>query len=376
MRRMPSVLLLLFISIAAVAQDAQALYEEGVKLKNGRKTREALDKFKQAVQLRPGYTDALYEMGWCLNDVQDYSGAVKALRQVVPVWTTTPKCFFELGYAFDKLNMMDSAMYYYNRCLELKPDYSGVYKQLGYITYNKGDNAATLDYFAKYESYAKTPSTDYLYWYRKGFTLNAEKDYTGAKTALLKSLSNKSNYTNTLFELGYACTRLKEDEEAIGYFQKAIELEPRNHIGYNGIAEVYRDNKKDIAEAMNWYQKTLSINANERKANFGMGYCLNSSGKYNEAIGYLRKAISEEDTYTAAYVEIGYSYFKTGNNTEALANLDKALGLNSKNENARYYKGLIYISQKDKISAQRMVDELQRLNSRHAATLREAVGKM
>jgi tetratricopeptide (TPR) repeat protein len=70
------------------------------------------------------------------------------------------------------------------------------------------------------------------------------------------------------------------------------------------------------------------------------------------------------------------SYFKTGNNTEAIANLDKALGLNSKNENARYYKGLIYISQKDKINAQRMVDELQRLSSRHAATLQTEVGKM
>lgn len=71
-----------------------------------------------------------------------------------------------------------------------------------------------------------------------------------------------------------------------------------------------------------------------------------------------------------------YSYFKTGNNTEAIANLDKALGLNPKNENARYYKGLIYISQKDKISAQRMVDELQLLSSRHAATLQTEVGKM
>lgn len=376
MKRLFPLLFLFCISFTAFAQDAKTLYDEGMKLKGEGKINEAIAKFRNAVQLKPDYTDAQYEIGWCSNDLKDYTGAIKVLRQVVPVWTNIPKAHFELGYAFDNMGFPDSAINYYNKTLVLKPDYSGVFKQLGYIAYKKDDYVTALDNFSKYETYVKTPSKDYLYWYRKGFSMNATKDYAGAKASMLKSLEFKQDYTNTYLELGFAHTKLKEAEPAIEYFKKAIELDPKSHIGYNGIAEVYRDVKKDMGEAMNWYQKTLNMNVNERKANFGMGYCLNSTGKYNDAIIYLKKAIEFENTYTAAHVELGYSYYMTGKNADALVSLDKAINLNPKNENARYYKGLIYISQKDKTSAQRMVDELENLNSKNAGTLKEKVSKM
>ena len=110
--------------------------------------------------------------------------------------------------------------------------------------------------------------------------------------------------------MDYACLKLKEDEDAIKWYQKAIELEPKSHIGYNGIAEVYRDNKRDMDMAMSWYQKTLSINNTEHKANYGMGYCLNSKQRYKEAIPISNRR-SKAKPYSAAYTELGYSYFKT-----------------------------------------------------------------
>ena len=60
-------------------------------------------------------------------------------------------------------------------------------------------------------------------------------------------------------------------------------------------------------EAMTWYLKALEVKPKERKACFGLGYCLNSQQKYADAIPYLRTAIAEEATYTAAWVELGYS---------------------------------------------------------------------
>jgi hypothetical protein len=50
--------------------------------------------------------------------------------------------------------------------------------------------------------------------------------------------------------------------------------------------------------------------------------------------------------------------------------------MNAKNENARYYAGLVYINQKNKIKAQQMVDELKALSSKNAAGLQEKVNKM
>ena len=376
MKQLCLVLLLFYASFRVVAQDAITLYQEGLQLKEQKKMKEASEKFKQAAQQKKDYTEALYELGWCRNDLKDYAGAIQALRQAMPLMRDTYKTNFELGYAFEKTGSFDSAIYYYNRCLLINSSNASVHKQLGYVAYQQEDYPKAMEHFVNYEKVVKTPVSDYLYWYRKGFMQNAEKNYTGSKSSLQKSLEFKADYLNTHLELGFACKNLKESDDAISWYNKAIAIDPKSHIPYNGIGEVYRDNIKDMDMAMRWYQKALDINPNERKANYGKGYCLNSKGSYNEAIPYLRKAIEMEDTYTAAYVELGYSYYKTGNIVDAMTNYNYAIALSPKNENSRYYKGLIYISQKDKANARKMVDELKSLNSKNAASLEERVNKM
>jgi tetratricopeptide (TPR) repeat protein len=363
-------------TVALVAQTADQLYEEGLKLRDQKKANEALEKFKQATILKPDYTEAFYMIGWCQNDTKNYTGAIETLRKVRLQWSTIPKVYFELGYAFEKNLQKDSAKISYLKCTDLKKDYALAWKQLGYLSYDADDYTAAMDYFAKYESSAKSEINDYQYWYRKGFVHNATKQYDSAKLCLTKSLSFKKDYTNTYLEMGFACTKLKQNDEAIGYFNQAMALDPKSHIPYNGIGEVYRDNKKDCALAMEWYRKTLSINQNEKKANFGIGYCLNSEGKYQEAIPYLKRAIASQNNYAAAYVDLGYSYFKTNNPSEAIIQFDKAISFNPKNENARYYKGLVYINLKDKMNAQKMADELKGLGSNNTASLQERINKM
>jgi tetratricopeptide (TPR) repeat protein len=367
---------LLVFSSGLFAQTAKELYEEGIQLRKDGKAKEAIERFKRAVALKPGYTEALYEMGWCQNDTKDYTGAIQSLRKVRHEWSAVAKVHFELGYAFEKTSQNDSALTSYQRCLAINNQYSLAWKQLGYMAYQADDGKTALEHFAKYEAAAKNPINDYLFWYRKGYCYNATKDFNNAKTALFKSLEYKKDYLNTYLELGFACSRLKEDEMAIGYFKKAIETDPNSHVAYNGIGEVYRDNKKDFAEAMVWYQKTLAMNPNERKGNFGMGYCLNATGKFADAINYLKKAIENQKDYVAAFIELGYSYYKISYHKDALANLSKAISLNPTNENARYYACLVYISLGEKSNAQRMVDELIGLSSRHAAGLQERVDKM
>lgn len=358
------------------AQDAESIYREGVKLREQGNAALALEKFKQAASLKADYADAIYEMGWCQNDLKKYTDALVSLRKARKFLPTVPKVHFELGYAFEKLDMIDSALGSYNQCLKLKPDYSGAYKQLGYIDYDKDDYNNALSKFEKYESNAKKEITDYLYWYRKGFCNNAIKEYAKAKDALKKSLEFKKDYINTYLELGFASSKLKQDDEAISYFNDAMKLDSKSHVPYNGIAEVYRDNKKDCNMAISWYKKSLEIKAKERKACFGIGYCLNSSGKYFEAISYLKTAVEMEPTYTAAFVELGYSYYKTDNYVEAGLSFDKAISLNPKNENARYYACLMYIDQGKKLLAQKMVDELKVLSSKHVETLQKKVNAM
>ena len=376
MKLYSTITIFLFPALVYSQTTAQDWYDKGVSLRTEKKSHEALAAFKEAVKLKSDYKEALYEMGWCQNDTKDYVGAIASLRKARVLWPEVAKLHFELGYAFDKINSIDSAIINYNQCLQISSTYSGAYRQLGYISYNKDEYETALNYFQKYEENAKNPINDYLYWYRKGFMQNALKQYDPAKLSLQKSLEFKTDYINTYLELGFAYTKMKQADEAINWFNEALKLDAKSHVPYNGIAEVYRDVKKDPDMAMSWYQKTLTVKSDERKACFGMGYCLNTKGRYSEAVSYLQKAVHQENTYTAAYVELGYSHYMLSNNTAALENLSKAISLNPKNENARYYSGLVYINQKDKAMAQKMVDELKSLSSKNAATLQEKVDKL
>lgn len=375
-RTITLLLALLFSSVISIAQsdkDAQASFDQGIRLKDEKKTSEAFEKFREAIAANPKHTDALYQAGWCQNELKNYNSAVSYLHKARQTGVATPKLYFEMGYAFEKLNKSDSAIFYYNKCLELKPGYAGVYKQLGNMAYTRDDYEDALDLFGKYEEFSKKDITDYLYWYRKGFTYNALKQYNNAKESLNRSLSYRNDNMNTFLELGFACFKLKQDDDAIRHYKSAIAIDPKSHIPYNGIAEVYRDNRKDMNEAMKWYRKTLDMNPTERKASYGMGYCLNSKEQFSEAVSYLKTAIEKEPTYTAAYVELGYSYYKTGKDPDAETNFKKAMELNPKNENARYYACLMYVKQKNKAKAQKMVDELRGLSSKHVSILQPKV---
>jgi tetratricopeptide (TPR) repeat protein len=369
-------IILLFATLVGKAQTAIELYAKGNRLKTDKKYDEALVAFREATQLDPGHKDAWYQLGWCQNDVKDYTGALISLRKARELTPDKANVYFELGWAFDKLGKVDSASSSFTKCLSINPTHSTAYKQLGMLAYNKNEYTTAINFFERYEQNAKAAITDYLYWYRKGFCHNALKNYEAAKMSLYNSLMYKQDYINTYLEIGFAFSRLKLNDSAIAYFKKAMVIDPKSHIPYNGIGEVYRDNIKNMTEAMNWYRKTLDVKPGERKAHFGMGYCLNTEGKYNDAITHLKKAIESEATYTAAFVELGYSYYKTGNYTLALENLNKAMKLNPSNENSRYYATLLYVDQRNKTMAQKMVDELKSLNSKHVTTLQEKVNKL
>lgn len=366
----------LLFSVLLFAQDATTFYNQGLELKKQKKIPEAIDAFKQALGLRPGYTEAIYELGWCYNDLRVYDQAISQLRRARESWSAIPKVHFELGYAFEKTGQTDSARQSYQTCLRYKPDYSGALRQLGYIEYNQDRYEPALAYFRQFEAAAKTEITEYLYFYRKGFMFNALKKFDSALVALKRAATLRPEYLNTWLEQGYAYTRLKNNEEAIGAFTKANELDPKSHIPYNGIGEVYRDNIKDRETAMSWYRKALEVKPKERKACYGLGYCLNALGRYSEAIPYLQTAVSEQADYTAAYVELGYSFYKTGNPASAITYLKKAIELNPANENSRYYLILIYVSQRNKAAAQQVLQEMRQLGSKYVAELEQKINTL
>jgi tetratricopeptide (TPR) repeat protein len=363
--------LLTLVTNNSIAQNAKSFFAEGVQLKAQRKYSDAKEKFAKAIQLKADYGEALFELGWCENEMADYASAIHHFSQTSKFWPNIAKVYFELGYAFEKSGKIDSAIANYNICVRLKPDYVNAFKQLAAITFDQRNYAAAADHYKNFLGKAPVEIKDTLYWYNKGYCEIITEDYAAAKISFLNSLKYKVDNLKLFLQLGFACKQLNQNDQAIDYYKKAIDLDPGAYTPFNGVGDVYRDNMDNMEEAMNWYKKALEINPKERKANFGMGYCLNNTGKYEEAIPYLKTAIESEPNYAAVVVELGYSYYKTGKDTSAIEYLNRAISLDGKNISALYYLSMVYVKQKNKEKALEILDQLKSLAPKYAEDLQK-----
>ena len=84
-------------------------YNEGLKLKNAGKYKEALSVFKDAIEKNPDYTDALFEAGWISNELKECGNAITYLQKAKQL-KPSASVFFELGYAYQSSEIINEAI--------------------------------------------------------------------------------------------------------------------------------------------------------------------------------------------------------------------------------------------------------------------------
>jgi len=82
--------------------------------------------------------------------------------------------------------------------------------------------------------------------------------------------------------LGMLSLQDKDRDKAIGYFEKAIKSEPPIAAPRVNLASLYLQSKS-YSDALPLFEKALSIDRDFEDAALGLGICLESQGKFNEA---------------------------------------------------------------------------------------------
>ncbi len=358
----------------STAQTATQLYDEGIKLQDQDKNAEAIASFKKAIGKDPNYKEALYSAGWNSNELKKYSDALAYLQKAKTLWPNEAKVYLELGYACENLDKKTEAIENYNKCLSLDDGYALAYKYLGILYYDTYDYKKSLVNISSYIELKPDTKDDDIY-YRKGVSENELEQYSDALVSIKKADELKPNNVKFLNELGYTYYMLKNTDDALKYYNKAVSIDPKSQTGLNGIADVSRKLKKETTEAIKLYRKTLEINPKNTKANYWIGWCYNELEKPTEAIPYLKRVIAEDDKYVAAYTELGYCDYSLKNYDEALSNFKKAMAI-EKTELGLYYAGLCYVEKKQKSDAVKMVSELKALDSEYVEKLQKLIDKM
>jgi len=115
--------------------------------------------------------------------------------------------YLYMGYAYARLSQDDEALSCFEKAIDSDPDFADAYYELANMIYAKGDNDE-----------------------------EAEKYYKLA-------IERNPRHATALFNLGNICLRRSDYDGATGYYGKAIELNPSDHMSKLRMGIAHYENK-------------------------------------------------------------------------------------------------------------------------------------
>lgn len=106
-----------------------------------------------------------------------------------------------------------------------------------------------------------------------------------------------------LGKMGFILTKLGRDNEAISYYQEALNIDNDNEMLHNALASLYR--KSGVYDkAQNHYEESLKINSSYDITYYNYGNLLADMQRKSEAYEMYKKALQLNPEFTEAKEEI------------------------------------------------------------------------
>ncbi len=276
-----------------------------------------------------------------------------------------PVIFCLLGFGF--LGYLDLMIKFTSRPFIAQ----NTYAQQAFLTSQQKDNNFTFE--------------DY---YKQGHASYQVRDYDQAIDKFTKAIQKEPQYAKAYINRGNAHYNLKEYEAAVADYNQAVRLSPNEIKAYVNrgnvrfiLAEYSSDPDKDYKLAISDFNNALRLNPNEVEAYIRRGvvrsqiakYSGDSQQDYKKAVEDFDSAINLEPSRAEAYFQRGlvrYQIAQYSSNFEqeykqAIEDFNLALNINSQLAKAYLKRGIVryelaqYGGKESKVHYTRAVEDLQ-----------------
>lgn len=212
----------------------------------------------------------------------------------------------------------------------------GVYYQEGYAAHMD-----CLEFLKKYRGKIKECDTIiHHFQYLKGekFVVNKQKMRLRNEIKYAKTFpNNPKNYLN----IGITLFSLKQDNKAVSYLKKAIELNPGFDMAYFVLGMVYKE-KTEYEKAILNLKRAININPKYADAWTVLGMIYDARHKSVEAERALKKAIEIHPLHPVARNSLGIVYQNQGRFQKAEKEYRKAIQIHPQHPNAHHNLASLY----------------------------------
>jgi tetratricopeptide (TPR) repeat protein len=183
----------------------------------------AIDRYKQALKIKPDYAEAYYNMGNTLNAKGDLDAAIDSYKQAIKIKPDHAYALSNMGNVLNNKGDLDAAIDIYKQALEIKPDYAEAYYNMGNALRDKGDLEASIDSCKQ----ALKIKPDYAEaYYNMGNDLRDKGDLEAAIDSYNKALKIKPDYAEAYSNMGSALHDKGDLEASIESYKRALKIKP------------------------------------------------------------------------------------------------------------------------------------------------------
>jgi tetratricopeptide (TPR) repeat protein len=321
---------------------------------------------------------ALTVMGVMADEQGRYPYAVDRLKKAIDYDPKNVYAYYNLTLAFKHAGMYTEARVTANRAREIAPNDSRVALLAGNILNESNDARAAIEAYK--EGISGSPNDPYLIYnlalseYKSGKTVEAienfrkaiqlsgnsqvaefshgylgaiffhRDDLDGAEHHFREAAAIKPTEPRYLYNLGLILLKKKKNEEAVSFFQKAVDNGAGDPQIYRYISDSFV-NLKMYDNAIAALEKAYKLRPDDVDTMFSLADLYYNRGQLGAAEDLYRKIIrtTPGDVSTEnAYVNLGVILDDMERFSEAIEVLEKAISLNSKNENAYFNLGMAY----------------------------------
>ena len=161
----------------------------------------------------------------------------------------------------------------------------------------------------------------------KGVILANLDQVIEARECWFNAIKINNSYFDPIYNLGDSYLKKKENDEALKYFIKASELQPKNFIVHFRIGYLFMQ-KQNWDKALFYFNKSKDLNNKFPKTFFNIAIILNLLDKKKESILFFKSYIELQPNDIEAYYSLGICYREVGDIQMAEKTFSKAIKIN------------------------------------------------
>jgi len=139
----------------------------------------------------------------------------------------------------------------------------------------------------------------------------------------------------SFLRVGLQCMQSNDYVNAEQAFRKAVELDPKNVYGYNGLG-IALANQGKLDEAIACYNEALRLDPDHAESHSNLGAALTTQGRLDEAVAHYAEAVRLKPKYVEAHTGMGTALAMQGKLDEAVGHHREAVRLRPGFASAHY----------------------------------------